>query len=152
MITNFVLRKPWLSVLWPLARLAVARYPFTDALPPFVIQTSIHAVRGIANALISSLEDDIFGLAQHHVIATMDILIRFKFALEEYELCMTKCFLVNVVNKTKRVSSLDTKNLESEVDVAIDGLIQSFRDILSRNDNPLMQDDIIAGELRSRLK
>ena len=152
MITNFVLRKPWLSVLWPLARLAVARYPFTDALPPFVIQTSIHAVRGIANALISSLKDDIFGLAQHHVIATMDILIRFKFALEEYELCMTKCFLVNVVNKTKRVSSLDTKNLESEVDVAIDGLIQSFRDILSRNDNPLMQDDIIAGELRSRLK
>jgi hypothetical protein len=160
--------RAWAGFAWarPLLRALYARYPFSHALPPFILQTCINAVRGVSKGLEHALTDDPTGMAEYHLIGAMELLIKLELSLEEYEVCMKRCH-VNVFTDSnmKRVRSsggrlsppsgaavYDVKSLQIEVGTAIDTLVRSFRDVLSRPDCPLLQDDSTAPVLLARIK
>ena len=100
---------------------------------------------------MKSLTDDPTGMAHYHLIGSMEILIRLELSLEEFEVCMARC-QVNMLAKLKKVKKVDAKSLQIEVGDAIDRLVGAFRDVLSRQNCPLLQDDIVGPVLLARIK
>ncbi len=148
---NAMMNNRLLGWSWPVIRLVLARYPFTGAVPPLVLQTCINAVRGVSYGLVKSLTDDPTGMAHYHLIGSVEILIRLELALEEFEVCMARC-QVNILAQLRKIKKVDAKSLQIEVGDAIDRLVGAYKDVLSRPSCPLLQDDIVGPVLVARIK
>lgn len=141
----------WSGWMRPLLRAVYARYPFAHAVPPLVLQTCLNAVKGISAGLQNALTDDATGTAEYHLIAAVELLIKLELTMEEYEVCMKRCH-VNVLTDMRRVYTLDMRTLQIETASSIDSLVGAYRDVLSRSDCPLLQDQCVAPVLLQRIK
>lgn len=141
----------WSSWMRPLLRAMYARYPFSHSLPPFVMQTCLNAVKGVSSGLQNALTDDATGTAEYHLIAAAELLIKLELSLGEFDMCMKRCH-VNVLTDIRRGRTLDMRTLQIETAASIDSLVGAYRDVLSRSDCPLLQDQCVAPVLLQRIK
>ena len=106
-----------------------------------------------SQGLEECLTDDASGTAEYHLIAAVDLLIKLELSLEEFEVCMKRC-CVNLMleNRSRSLLALDMKTLQIETSASLDSLVVAYRDVLSRADCPLLQDQCVAHALLQRVK
>ena len=160
--SDHVLGTKWAYPLWGFARALLGLHPCMHVIPPFTLQTAVHAVRGLSGGLVASLQDDRSGAAQSHVIAALESLIRLERTLHLYSSCLRRCQTTAGIFVMGRLGSplvgqddeetIDTAALQRHTEAAVTALASAFRDVLSRGDCPLLQSDLCAEVLAGRFK
>jgi hypothetical protein len=161
-VCNHLLASKWAYPLWNLSRALVGIHPCMHVIPPFVLQTGIHAVKGVSAGLIASLRDDSTGTAQSQLVAATESLIRLERSLQLYDTCLRRCqatpgvFILDPLglpsSATDNGSTVDVPALQSCTEMAVTALVRAFRDVLARGDCPLLQSELCSDVLTARIK
>jgi hypothetical protein len=167
-LANLVLKSPVpvlnAKFITDAARVSAGLHPQLDVLPPFTVQTAIHAVRGITAGLLASLTDAATGLAHCHVVAATESLLRLEICLELHIECHDRCkvtagmYIYDPLGKpttnTRDPTSnavVDIASLKTHTTESCTALIRGFSDVLGRSDCPLRQSDLCGKRLIRRL-